>query len=191
MGKKTRRERENQMKNVCASGHLSTGVITISVIGKMYAYTYISQDMQYACDWTDADIVAAFSCLSIRRVWAMRIDKAKIEYLLIHWKVTYSSSRRAKATMLCVTQTNNIYMKRKETTREEKKWQLEDKETKIEKDVRAGSVYINCVYNLFDVSMNAMWINKIPWNKQAESYFLSPSLSKTHTHTPEFICFIS
>jgi hypothetical protein len=44
--------KKQEMKNVCASGHLSTGVITISVIGKMYTRTlaHTRQDMQYACD---------------------------------------------------------------------------------------------------------------------------------------------
>ena len=60
------------MKNVRASAHLSTGVITISVIAKMQACSHTSrqmpacQDMQHADDWTDADIVEALARLSIR-----------------------------------------------------------------------------------------------------------------------------
>jgi hypothetical protein len=117
------------------------------------------------------------SRLSIRR--ASRASRqAKERKLIDQLESHVRSSYRSKAIVLCISQTNNIYTRR---IKRKKKWQLIEIKREKKKDVRTGSIYIYSVYNLFDVSMNAMWINRIPWNKQAESNSLS--LSHTHTQT--------
>jgi hypothetical protein len=165
--------------------HLSTGVITISVIAKMYAHTYA---YVRTCNMLMIELMPTLlklSRLSIRRTNSLS-RQAKERKLVdqleshVHPIATIESN-----TVMYFS--NKQYLHEVHRKRE-KKWHIIDRK---KKDVRAGSIYINCVYNLFDVSMNAMWINKIPWNKQAVSYFFFLSNIHTHTHRNSSVSFHS
>jgi hypothetical protein len=196
------RKQEEKMKKVRASAHLSTGVITISVIERrrkrreckhIYAHIHVK-----TCNMLTIELMPTLSKLTrvcqenAQAVWIEKRERKNlVDQLESHVRpiATIESN--------CVMYFSNkqyLHGPLRSTQREKKEMTIDRYNIQTKRCDNRFYSYEACFCNVFDVSMNVRWINMIRWNEQTESDFVCLPVSVVlylllfQRDSPEFIC---